>query len=280
MATASIGTGNGAIPALAVELARDRGLQFELHGIDAVPIRPLETVRWHRELIEPVHFHGGIRAESTPFPDGYFHALCAQFAFEYTDQRASARELGRLAAPGAALMFVVHHPDSVIVATSAPKRAHARLVLVETRFFEEVLALVERIGEVRAQGRSLALDAKAERMRCELNQAAERIVESARSARHPDILHWSLDAFRFAWRKARAGDVEEASRVLEAGRNGVHACLERLDDLAGAGLGQPALEASLEYLDAAGFDVTPPERFTLASGALIGWVVIAHRRSD
>ena len=274
-----IGTGNGAIPAIAVEVARERGLRLEIHGIDSAPIRPMQTVRWHRELIEPVRFHGRVAAESTPFPGGHFQALSSQFAFEYTDMDATARELGRLAAPGAGLMLVIHHPESAIVAAASPKRLHARLVLDDTRFFDAARALLEYVADAHAAQRPLTGDPEAERRRRAFNLEAKRVAAVAAAAEHPDLLQWVLAGFRAAWRTLTAGHADEALRALDEGREGVRACRARLDELVGVSLDRPALEAALAGLESAGFAVASPQLFTTGNGELLGWLVTARRRA-
>jgi SAM-dependent methyltransferase len=56
------------------------------------------------------------RMESLPFAERSFGAVVSQFGLEYGDMRATAREIARVAAPGARLFFVVHHARSMIVA--------------------------------------------------------------------------------------------------------------------------------------------------------------------
>lgn len=274
-----IGTGNGAIPAIAVEISRERGLDLEVHGVDLAPIRPLETVREQRELIEPVRFHPGTPAEAMPFPDAHFAGITGHYAFEYTRRAECAVELGRVAADEARLQLVVHHPQSIILQTARAELGHARL-LESCDFFGHARALAERVAALAdpAARRELAADPEAERLRHALNEAAAVVKTAAETAPHPDLLRLAMNAFQAAWRQLVAGDAEAASRVLAAGERGVAANRSRLEDLASAQLDEASVHRSLADLDRAGFDAGPAGEVHHESGGLLGWLIRARRR--
>lgn len=60
--------------------------------------------------------------ESLPFPGRSFGAAVSQFAIEYSDVGATARELVRVLMPGARVSMIVHHADSDIVITNRGRR--------------------------------------------------------------------------------------------------------------------------------------------------------------
>jgi ubiquinone/menaquinone biosynthesis C-methylase UbiE len=275
-----IGTGNGAIAAIAVEVARERGIAMDVHGIDLAPIRPLETVRHQRELIEPVTFHPETPAEATPFPDAHFDALTGHYAFEYTGRAACAAELGRVAADGARLQLVVHHPDSAILEIARIELGHARL-LESCGFFAHGRALAERVAALPdpAARRALAGDPEAERLREALNEAAATVSAAADSAPYPDLLRLALNAFQAGWRQLVSGDPEGASRALSAGEDGIAANRARLEDLTGAFLDRVAVDESLTALTRAGFAAEPVDLVRHESGRLLGWLLRGRRNA-
>ena len=63
----------------------------------------------------------GVAMESTPFPPQSFGAVVSQFAYEYGDTDATARELARVVRPGARLSFLAHHSGSAILADNGAR---------------------------------------------------------------------------------------------------------------------------------------------------------------
>jgi len=55
--------------------------------------------------------------EALPFLER-FGAVVSQFGYEYSRSDESARQIGRVLAPGAKLSFLVHHAESAIVAAT------------------------------------------------------------------------------------------------------------------------------------------------------------------
>lgn len=275
-----VGTGNGAVPAIAVEVARNRGVTFEVHGIDLAPIRPLQTVKHQRELIEPVHFHASTPAEATPFPDGYFHAITAHYGFEYTDRPACARELGRVASGGAVLHMVIHHPESIILETAREELSNAAILIDQSRFFARARALLQTVMAApdAAARAALAGNAEAERQRHALNDAAAVVAAAADASPHPDLLRLALNAFQTSWRHLTSGDGRAALAALDAGELGVTTNRQRLQDLASAYLSLEQVDAAQADLAASGFDIAPPALLHHEGGTLLGWVVSGLRR--
>lgn len=63
--------------------------------------------------------------ESLPFADRSFEAAASQFGYEYAPAEAAAKEIARILIPDAPFSFLVHHPDSPIV---ADMRRHRRAI--------------------------------------------------------------------------------------------------------------------------------------------------------
>ena len=67
-----IGTGNGALPLIALDTARCRSVTLEVHGVDLARIDPRRDVPDGVRLFEGAVFHGGVSAEAMPFAAGCF----------------------------------------------------------------------------------------------------------------------------------------------------------------------------------------------------------------
>jgi ubiquinone/menaquinone biosynthesis C-methylase UbiE len=121
-----IGTGNGALPLIALDVARRRSVTLEVHGIDLARIDPRRNVPDGARLFENAVFHGGISADAMPFAPGYFDAVSGQYVLEYTQREAVLREVRRVMVVGASARFVLHHASSVVVRNARESLLHAR----------------------------------------------------------------------------------------------------------------------------------------------------------
>jgi hypothetical protein len=275
-----IGTGNGAIPLIAAACARQLDRNFDIHGIDLAAIRPAETVQADRELLQSIEFHPRTPAEATGFETGSVHALTGQYAYEYTDTARTAAELARVAAPGARLMFVMHHSESVVMETSREELANARILFDETRLFERAAALMEKVGAAAnpEARRALAADPDAESRRHALNAAAERVTSAMAASPHPQLLQMAMRRVADAYKAlAKPGGLAEGLEILEGGRAMIVANRDRLHDLMRAEVTAERLAGIAQELEAEGFFLNPPEPLHHDGGPLMGWILSGQR---
>ena len=101
-----LGCGAGAVGRMLLN-ARD---DLYVTGVDSAAV----PVARHPRL----ELLSGTGMESLPFAERSFGAVVSQFAFEYSQTAAAAREVSRVLAPGARLSFLVHHAESAIVTTN------------------------------------------------------------------------------------------------------------------------------------------------------------------
>jgi SAM-dependent methyltransferase len=99
-----LGCGSGAVGKYLLDARPD----LRVTGIDAARVPPPRGSN--------LALLAGTCMESLPFADRSFGAVVSQFGLEYADMNPTAREIARVAAPGARVSFVVHHARSVIVA--------------------------------------------------------------------------------------------------------------------------------------------------------------------
>lgn len=271
-------TGNGAIAMIANQIGRSRDLDLEIHAIDSATIRPLATVQQDRDLLEGIHFHSETPAESTPFPDGFFHAITGQYAFEYTDEAGCIAELARIAAPGCRLQLVIHHTGSIVIETSREELSNGALIMEETRIFDLAEALMARVGAARtaAEKQALARDPEAESSRAALNKAAESLSRAAAASPHPELLQLALDRIAGAYRALGSGSAEALGQ-LATGRAEIRANLARLQDLMAAARSPDDMNRIVGRFEKAGFRAQTPKELRHDGGPLMGWLVQGQR---
>lgn len=272
-------TGNGAIAMIAVEVSRREGLGLEVHGCDSASIRPRETVRESRALLEDVRFHPDTPAEATQFPDAHFGALTGQYAFEYTDEEACIAELVRISAPGARLQLVIHHHRSIVIDTSREELVNAGLIFDGTRLFDHAEAMIRIVGGTSGPEarRALAADSAAEECRARLNEAAARISAAAGDSPNPQLLQMALARVAEAYRAVGESGMEAALSLLATARDQIRANAERLEDLMAAARDEGDLRRIAGRMSAAGLACEAPEEIRHEGGPLMGWLLRARR---
>lgn len=277
-----IATGNGAVALLAAEYSLAHGRDFRIAGIDRARINPAAAWRGEPAVLEAVDFRGEVAAENTPFETGRFQAVTGQYALEYTDCDQTIAELARIMAPGASARFIMHHPDSVVLATSREEQAHGRLLFEETRIFRHARALLERIcaADGQAGRRALAADPGAEADRAALNAAAGAVSAAIETSAEPELLSTTLGHIGEAFRLAQASEAQAARAALERGVAEVAANLARLADLAAAVVDPSKMAAIRARMQAADIASCNPRllHFTHENNELLmGWLLDCRR---
>jgi ubiquinone/menaquinone biosynthesis C-methylase UbiE len=260
-------TGNGAIPLLAVQSARARGVRLAVVGVDRARVEPTAHVPRLRELLGDIRFHAGVSAEKLPFPDATFDAVTSQYGLEYTHTARTVREAARVARPGAALRVVIHAADGRVARASA---SH----LEELRWLEslELSGLAaEAIDRALKAERSPGMDRRPAQAAVDAFSAALAAVH----ARLPQLLNPAMarnavdvlaDCFHrrdFQYRRLILEKVAEVRVELAAHRG-------RLEALVAAARDPAATRALADQFAAAGFTDMAVREVTDASGALVG----------
>ena len=98
-----LGTGGGAVLVEAQAFRSD----LQLNGVDYATVLP--------ELDNAITLYPGTSFENLPFADGSVEAVTSQFAIEYGNIQAAAKEIERVLAFAGNFLFICHHADGVIV---------------------------------------------------------------------------------------------------------------------------------------------------------------------
>lgn len=112
-----IGCGNGALACLAVEFSNLHNLNFEVHGIDAADINPIETLKHDKKMLKflsQVHFHAKTPAENLPFKPNSIDVFISQFGFEYSNISKTVAECHKVLTSKGSINIMAHHPKSLI----------------------------------------------------------------------------------------------------------------------------------------------------------------------
>lgn len=129
-----IGTGNGLLPVLAVDVANEKNFSWEVHGVDLADIDPEKYVRACTEELSQINFQGRIAAEALPFEDRYFDGVTSQYAIEYGTLSKSIPEISRVLKKSGQFCAVLHARDSIVVQQNIENMTEADFLLGNTIF--------------------------------------------------------------------------------------------------------------------------------------------------
>lgn len=131
-----VGTGNGLLPLIALQVSDSTGKEFEVHGADFADIDPGKALPEHAPHLARITFHPNCPTEKLPFADQTFEAVTAQHAFEYGDPEKSAVEVARILKGGGKFRFLMHAAESEIVKANFCKIEQSRYILDDVKLFE------------------------------------------------------------------------------------------------------------------------------------------------
>ncbi len=150
-----IGCGNGALACLAVEYSNLNNLNFEVHGIDAADIKPLDSLKHDKKLsklLSEITFHPNTPAESLPFKPNSIDLFISQFGFEYADIPKAISECHKALASNGSIHIMAHHPESIISADTKAGLYVLDKVLHKSPLFLQVDLLLDIATQVYNSG--------------------------------------------------------------------------------------------------------------------------------
>ncbi|PIP80264.1 MAG: hypothetical protein COW84_06200 [Gammaproteobacteria bacterium CG22_combo_CG10-13_8_21_14_all_40_8] len=234
-----IGTGNGAVAFIAADVAKKRGIQFNIHAIDLAKIDPVSATKKHPELqklLDYIHFQGGISAAKLPFENDCFELIVGQYSLEYTPLESTMGELKRVVKDKGRLCFIMHHQDSIIMRTSRDEIEQAKLIFEETQLFSVARSLIRVIGDANTPEKreKLKYNPTAEKWRESLNSALATLDQRVQSSEDPTFLlttmNYVVELFKS---KAQLSCVDKLN-YLTYSEDLIRGNLDRIQDLYGA----------------------------------------------
>lgn len=263
-----LGTGNGALVEIALDVARLLGRRWEVHGVDAARIDPFRDVPGAAERLAGAIFHPGIRAQALPFAAGSVTAACGHYALEYMPLAETLAELARVLAPAAPAQFVLHHVDSRLVATARADLEAYACVLDEVAILDRLRDLVKLPAHA-----ADAAQRAGEQLRVGIHTLRERLPEDAAARRkHPcDV---ALDGVRQLLALRNRAGASEALAEIDRFEAELRAGRERHRDLVAHALDAAGLDALAGQAAAAGLGVRETRTVVQDPDLLLGWCLV------
>lgn len=236
-----IGTGNGAIAAIANAVNHAEDLGFDIHGIDTAKIDPHKFVQHEAVLLQGITFHAETAAENTPFPNAFFQAVSGQYALEYTTIENTIKELARITAAGARLRFIIHSKPSSAVETAHTDLEQCRLILEKSKILDKARAMMDFVADIeRGQMQATpAVDKKALQLIKKFEQAAREISaaleQTARKSMYSNVLEVTIKTHENRRKFSKhhiLNNVERLRAEVEAHRGRLRALVSNARDQA------------------------------------------------
>jgi len=259
-----VGTGNGALPLIALEVARRRAVTIEIHGVDLARIDPVAQVPDGARLFDGIAFHGGVAAERMPFVDGRFDAVCGQFALEYTQRSVALREIRRVLAPNSAACFVLHHASSIVARNARESLRHAQELEQRAGAFTDLRDYVaaERSDPSKAAG----IHARMTRRMQHLHRLSSQSAGST-------LLSGVLPALARLFELRRTLSPADFERALAGAYQAFKAAEQRLIDLVAAATDEAGIDAVAGEARGAGFTGIQYAPVWEDETTLVGWAL-------
>ena len=262
-----VGTGNGFLPRLALDVSDRLGLKFDIHGSDYAAINPEKAIPDQGNTLSRITFYPEVSNENLPFEDASFDAVTAQHALEYGDLGKSIAEVSRILKAGGRVRFLMHALGGEIVRANTPKIAHCQFVLEEAKLFEVTEAAVR--DALAGQGD------EGQALKQALSTTANTFKEDANTKDLTELLGLLWGAFEA---RTNFPDFAAFKTWLDENRAETKAQMARIEAMNEAALGVKAVEALAETMKAAGFaDVAHKEERAPEGSTLTGWLVEATK---
>lgn len=271
-----IGTGNGAVPAIANRISRALDKQFSIVGVDQADIDPQRYLAGRAGLVAGVTFIGNTSASCLPFEDASVGALSSQFALEYMPLQAVIPELGRVAASGARLQLVVHATEGVAASGAVTELEHCDFVSHDLQLFDsarQVMAFVTGL-ERRSSAIASEEDARAMALVDDFENRLRRLDDRRRASG----AHLMLDNVRQTLVHLYQGRKNYSPQQLQQHvgtlEEEVAAHAARLRDLLAAARDATGMQSICSQLGSAGFcDLALDALVRGGQEAQLGWLL-------
>ncbi len=259
-----IGTGNGAVALLAKRHAAQRGIDFDIHGVDAADIDPPRWVSAGTSF-ESIAFHPLTRMDSLPFIAGSVALVTSQYAFEYSRPRdATLHELLRVIGPTGRAALLLHSTDSVISLTARQQLEACDLLFDETRILDLAHAWVSGLASSTAPDNAIQQG---------FQRASAQLVEGASALPHAAILRKTFHYLHATLEQAQRIPLQ-ALRYLESAREDLDAERIRLQNLSDAIMAPAELEELHAQCAAAGYASSVLAPLDQEVGSRMGWTLV------
>jgi ubiquinone/menaquinone biosynthesis C-methylase UbiE len=254
-----IGTGNGALPLMARQLASERALSWEIHASDLAQIDPPRHVPNGKLRFAGVHFHPGVATESLPFDDASFDAVSA------------LAQVHRVLKPGGDAQFIVLGTQSALVASARWSSQEADIVLKQTRLYRHLHRLVTM------EQATTAATQRASNDLVRAIRAVKQVLPQARQVGAGRILSVALDAVQKLLTARKQMRPQAVGLEVDRAEKELRSSARRLKDLVSHARSEEDMQLIQQQAIAVGFSRVECLPQFHANTVAVGWKLLLHR---
>jgi ubiquinone/menaquinone biosynthesis C-methylase UbiE len=264
-------TGNGAVAAIAREVATVTGRNIEIHACDLARIDPMQNVADAADRLEGIRFHPQMAIEKMPFPNASFDAVSGQYALEYTDIPKSMVQIYRVLKSGGGAQFVIHHSGS-------PMHHHARVNMREAEFILQDTKLYRRLRQLASTDQATPKFAQNAGKQLQLAiQAIKRALPEARAAGGGRAFVVALDTTRNLLALRTQYGPAHLNREIDIVESSLRHWVHRLKDLVNYSKDRQAMLDIENQALQLGFEIVGCGTQTRGEQDLVGWKLMLRK---
>ncbi len=231
-----VGTGNGGIAFIAAEVSKKHSKNFKIHAMDLADIDPAKAAVKHPELevlLADIEFLGKTSVTELPYENQYFDFIMGQYSLEYTPVEKSLLELRRVLKAKGKMAFLVHHQESVVMATTKDELVQAGILFDKTKLFIRARSLVKAMGENinKKQKAKLKQNPVTEKKRNALNQAFATVDNAVKERIDGNFLLVAMDYIKQVFMPGNTSTMKQKLVFLQQSQQIIKANQKRLEDL-------------------------------------------------
>ena len=267
-----VAAGIGAVALIAQEVSRTGGQRFEVHSLDQS-----STFNAAPLVLDGIHLHSRRYDRSTPFADGYFDAVSAQWAPPDDGSAASAiAELRRILRHGGHARFMFHALGGAAHAECLGRSDAIRRLLGEFRLLEHARLMFEVAF---TQETALRRDVvRAAMLALESQQGYADAVQRIRAwnggTPNPQAVEQVLQLIAACWEQRGRMAYDEITAHLDQLETELRAAEARMRSACALAVDETRAHRIGRLFKACGFESVRVRPFT-AEDALVGWDIQA-----
>lgn len=274
-----IGTGNGAVAIVANDLAHQLGRTYEIHAADQSDIDPSRHLRGTGLMFDDIVFHARTPAEKTGFPDAHFDVITGQYALEYTNKKATIKELSRLLKPGGHARFVLHQRDSQVYKQTQRQIHDLQFLRLDLQLLDKARAMMRMVYACESSN-PLDGDSLEEMQQCKRNffSAAKTLQEIAPKSAYREVFVDVLKILAHYWNTRQQHDLQTFLGRMDELEQELSVTEQRHQAMCDSALNADDIKRLSILFQANGFtDIINRTIETEDDGTALGWQLDARR---
>lgn len=272
-----IATGNGAVARLAAEVSSQDNKSFEIIAADKAELNP--DINDHDADIQNIRFLPQTPVEQLQLPGQTFDLICSQFGIEYADHKASLSALIKHLRPGAQLVILAHHQDSLTCQQSRDELQQYRTILDQQPVFKKLQSLIKVMGDLSTSAHLQALKSniQAQQQREGFNRLVSKLM-----AQYPEglVIGDLLTQINPLFKDRMFSPMVQKLQYIDHIRNSFQQGRRRLLDQLAAAMNQKQLNQFVGIAEKLGYRCETRQTLNDDAGHILAWEIRLVKPAD